>query len=95
VHGHRAHVPASLPLFHKHQAHHTHCCAGKWDQGRFDAIVNGMTPFLRSCGYNLKKEVVFLPVAALYGHNVKDGIPPGVCDWYTGERASKRACMCE
>ncbi len=58
--------------------------AGKWDQGRFDGIVNGITPFLRSCGYNLKKEVQFLPVAALYGHNVKERIPPGTCDWYTG-----------
>ncbi|KAJ9521102.1 hypothetical protein QJQ45_022799 [Haematococcus lacustris] len=57
---------------------------GKWDKGRYDSIVNGITPFLKSCGYNLKKEVVFLPVAALYGHNIKDGIPAGTCDWYTG-----------
>jgi hypothetical protein len=37
--------------------------AGKWDKGRFDTIVNGITPFLRQCGYNMKKEVVFLPVS--------------------------------
>lgn len=30
---------------------------GKWDKGRFDTIVNGLTPFLRQCGYNMKKEV--------------------------------------
>jgi peptide chain release factor subunit 3 len=54
---------------------------GKWDKGRFDSIVSGMTPFLRSCGYNLKKEVVFLPVAALYGHNIKERVPPELCDW--------------
>jgi len=57
---------------------------GKWDKGRFDGIVNGITPFLRQCGYNLKKEVVFLPVAALYGHNIKERIPAEMCDWYDG-----------
>lgn len=57
---------------------------GKWDKGRFDTIVNGLTPFLRQCGYNMKKEVVFMPVAALYGHNIKERIPEGMCDWYTG-----------
>lgn len=31
------------------------CCpAGMWDKERFDSIVNGMTPFLRQCGYNIK-----------------------------------------
>ncbi len=29
---------------------------GGWDKARFDQIVNGLTPFLRSCGYNMKKE---------------------------------------
>ena len=54
---------------------------GKWDKGRFDAIVNGLTPFLKSCGYNMKKEVTFLPVAALYGHNIKERVPKEMCDW--------------
>lgn len=57
---------------------------GKWDKARFDAIVNGLTPFLRSCGYNLKKEVTFLPLAALYGHNVREPVPKSMCDWWEG-----------
>ena len=57
---------------------------GKWDKGRFDTIVSGLTPFLRSCGYNMKKEVSFLPIAALYGHNIKDRVPKENCDWYDG-----------
>lgn len=43
-----------------HAHHESASCpthAGKWDKGRFDNIVNGLTPFLKSCGYNLKKEV--------------------------------------
>lgn len=55
---------------------------GKWDKGRFDTIVNGLTPFLKSVGYNVKKEVVFLPVAALYGHNMKEAVTKDHCDWW-------------
>ena len=43
--------------------------------------MNGLTPFLKSCGYNMKKEVTFLPVAALYGHNIKERVPREMCDW--------------
>lgn len=57
---------------------------GKWDKARFDQIVNGLTPFLRQCGYNLKKEVTFLPLAALYGHNIRDAVGKEQCDWYEG-----------
>ncbi|KAG2492459.1 hypothetical protein HYH03_009400 [Edaphochlamys debaryana] len=57
----------------------------KWDRARFDQIVNGLTPFLKQCGYNMKKEVTFLPLAALYGHNIKDPVPKEMCDWYDGE----------
>jgi peptide chain release factor subunit 3 len=66
--------------------------AGKWDKGRFDQIVNGLTPFLKGCGYNMKKEVTFLPVAALYGHNIKERVPKEMCDWCeTGSMFEVRA----
>jgi len=29
----------------------------------------------------MKKEVTFLPVAALYGHNIKERVPKEMCDW--------------
>ncbi|GIL59965.1 hypothetical protein Vafri_14604 [Volvox africanus] len=58
---------------------------GKWDKARFDQIVNGLTPFLRQCGYNLKKEVTFLPLAALYGHNIRESVSKDLCSWYDGE----------
>jgi len=57
---------------------------GKWDRERYDAICNGLTPFLKSCGYNLKKEVVFLPIAALTGANVRERVSKSVCSWYDG-----------
>ena len=47
--------------------------------------MNGLTPFLKQCGYNMKKEVTFLPLAALYGHNIRDAVSKELCDWYDGE----------
>lgn len=46
--------------------------------------MNGLTPFLKGCGYNIKKEVTFLPLAALYGHNIKDVVTQANCEWYEG-----------
>jgi len=57
---------------------------GSWDKERYDSIVEKMTPFLKSCGYNMKKEVLFLPISALYGHNIKDVVPKQRCSWYEG-----------
>jgi hypothetical protein len=38
---------------------------------RFDEIVKGLTPFLKQCGYNPKKDLTFIPISALHGHNVQ------------------------
>ncbi|WIA14996.1 hypothetical protein OEZ85_001702 [Tetradesmus obliquus] len=57
---------------------------GKWSQARYDEIVKGLTPFLKTCGYNPKKDLTFIPISALYGHNVKERVTPDVCGWYDG-----------
>ncbi|KAF5834493.1 P-loop containing nucleoside triphosphate hydrolase protein [Dunaliella salina] len=57
---------------------------GSWDKERYDSIVEKMTPFLKSSGYNMKKEVLFLPISALYGHNIKEVVPKQRCSWYEG-----------
>lgn len=57
---------------------------GRWDKNRFDDIVKGLTPFLKSVGYNIKKDVTFLPISGLTGHNLKERVPSSACDWYTG-----------
>lgn len=38
----------------------------------YDEIVKGLTPFLKTCGYNPKKDLTFIPISALHGHNVRD-----------------------
>ena len=55
---------------------------GTWSKERYDEIVGKLGPFLRSCGYNPKKDIMYLPMSGLLGHNIKDPPPPGMCPWY-------------
>ena len=44
-----------------------------------------LTQFLvKSCGYNPKKDIVFVPISGLYGTNIKDPVDPKVAPWYKG-----------
>ena len=56
----------------------------EWDKGRFDEVETKLTPFLKQCGYNTKKDVFFLPISGLHGHGMKDRVPADKCPWYTG-----------
>lgn len=48
---------------------------------RFDEIVKGLSPFLKSCGYNLKTDVTFIPITAMFGANVKARSTKEECPW--------------
>merc|ERR1712224_423175 len=52
---------------------------GKWNKTRYDEILTKLKPFLRKkCGYKVKKDVSFLPISGLTGHNLKDRVPADV-----------------
>jgi peptide chain release factor subunit 3 len=51
---------------------------------RFDEIEKKIIPFLKSCGYNVRKDVQFLPISGLFGHNMKERMPKTMCDWWDG-----------
>ncbi|KAI9291646.1 hypothetical protein K502DRAFT_357513 [Neoconidiobolus thromboides FSU 785] len=55
-----------------------------WDQARYQEIVDKLTPFLKSSGYNPKTDVEFIPVSGYTGANLKDRLAPGVCSFYSG-----------
>lgn len=57
---------------------------GEWMQDRYDEVVTKLTPFLRACGYNPKKDLEFLPISGLHGSNLKDPVKKEVCSWWTG-----------
>lgn len=55
-----------------------------WSKERYDMCMDKLTPFLRSVGFNPKTDVTFMPLAGLYGINLKNRVAPEVCPWYSG-----------
>ncbi|KAJ6851704.1 eukaryotic peptide chain release factor GTP-binding subunit ERF3A isoform X1 [Iris pallida] len=55
-----------------------------WSKKRYDEIESKMIPFLRSSGYNVKKDVQFLPISGLVGSNIKTRLDKQVCGWWDG-----------
>lgn len=56
-----------------------------WSKERYDSIVQQLTEFLKSSGYNPKRDVSFIPVSGQKGSNIKESFPQGTCDWYKGK----------
>eukprot|EP01041_Mallomonas_annulata_P012560 gene12560-26451_t len=53
-----------------------------WEQARFDECCNKLKPYLKSCGYAIKKEVRFIPISALSGDNIQNEVTPEKCPWW-------------
>ncbi|XP_074371102.1 uncharacterized protein LOC141712169 isoform X1 [Apium graveolens] len=60
-----------------------------WAIERYNEIESKMTPFLKSSGYNVKKDVQFLPISGLHGSNLQTRVDKSVCSWWKG------ACLFE
>ena len=56
----------------------------KWSKNRYQEIKTGLTPFLNATGY-ADKDILWVPIAGLPGHNIKDSLPKGVGSWYKGK----------
>ena len=54
----------------------------QWKKERFDECVSKLRPFLKGCGFKIKKEVKFMAISALTGANVKDEVDASKCDWW-------------
>ncbi|KAL6775982.1 EFG3 [Auxenochlorella protothecoides x Auxenochlorella symbiontica] len=57
---------------------------GVWSRERFEEVEKKLTLFLKGSGYNPKKDLAFLPISGLFGHNIKDRVDPKLCPWYKG-----------
>lgn len=55
-----------------------------WDKGRYDQCVNNVSNFLKAVGYNVKQDVVFMPVSGFTGAGLKDRVDSQYCPWYEG-----------
>lgn len=56
----------------------------QWSKDRYDECVQKLRPFLKGCGFVIKREVKFVPISGLKGHNVKDEVDPSICPWWRG-----------
>ena len=54
----------------------------KWQRERFDECVSKLKPFLKTCGYIIKKEVRFIPISGLTGANVLKEVDSKACKWW-------------
>jgi peptide chain release factor subunit 3 len=41
-----------------------------WDVARYEECVSKLKPFLKSCGYAIKRDVRFLPISGINGENI-------------------------
>ncbi|PKU75763.1 Elongation factor 1-alpha C [Dendrobium catenatum] len=55
-----------------------------WAKERYDEIETKMIPFLKSSGYNARKDVHFLPISGLMGINMASRVDKKVCGWWDG-----------
>ncbi|SCU81866.1 LADA_0C01530g1_1 [Lachancea dasiensis] len=55
-----------------------------WEQERYDLCVKNISVFLKAIGYNIKQEVIFMPVSGYTGAGLKQRVDPKDCPWYTG-----------
>lgn len=54
-----------------------------WSKDRFDECVTKIRPFLKKCGFIIKKEVKFIPISGLSGANIKDEVSKKDCPWWS------------
>lgn len=54
-----------------------------WNKARFDECVTKTRPFLKSCGFVIKREVKFLPISGLSGANIVNPVDEKDCPWWS------------
>lgn len=56
----------------------------KWNKDRFTEIKDALTPFLATCGFDVEKDVSWIPISGISGDNIKDPVDKKTCNWYNG-----------
>ncbi|KAI0990463.1 hypothetical protein GJ496_005464 [Pomphorhynchus laevis] len=57
-----------------------------WSKERFDSIVEKLNPYLKKCGYQTNRDLMYIPCSGLSGVLLKsrDADVDKVCSWYKG-----------
>ena len=56
----------------------------KWSKERYDHIVELLKPFIHKCGFDVEKNVKWVPISGLTGENLCIPLDKHKCDWYDG-----------
>ena len=56
----------------------------KWSKERYDEIVKQLRPFIHRCGFDVEKNVKWIPISGLTGENLCLPLDKHKCDWYEG-----------
>jgi peptide chain release factor subunit 3 len=56
----------------------------QWSKDRFEEVQNKLNPYLKSVGFNLKKNVTYIPISGYTGANITKKVDSAVCSWYDG-----------
>ena len=56
----------------------------KWSKERYDEIVKQLKPFIHRCGFDIEKNVKWIPISGLTGENLCVPLDKHKCDWYDG-----------
>lgn len=56
----------------------------EWSEERYRECCDKLSPFLKQCGYNLKRDVLFIPISAMRGTNLMTRVDAKLCPWYQG-----------
>lgn len=57
----------------------------KWSKDRYTEIMNALIPFIQQTGFNIEKDVIFIPISGISGDNIKEPVLKTTCNWYSGK----------
>lgn len=57
----------------------------KWSKERYTEIKTTVSPFIEKSGFDLDKDVEWVPVSGISGDNLKEAVKSTTCGWYTGK----------
>lgn len=56
----------------------------EWSKERYDECTSKLSMYLKAIGYNVKEDVVFMPVSGYTGDGLKERVPKEKAPWYDG-----------
>ncbi|KAI5807395.1 P-loop containing nucleoside triphosphate hydrolase protein [Peziza echinospora] len=56
----------------------------EWSKERYDECTSKLATFLKGTGFNPKTDLMFMPLSAITGANLKERVKKEVCPWYSG-----------